>query len=123
MVWSFFLCDSHLWSVLSFFATGICVQSLPYTAFCAVGIRASLLVFALLALVQGISVSLSFWYDAVRLLLVSFILGDSNLNFVQVGYPEDSPRNSALKQTPFGIPPQSLQNRTQRSARYANGRD
>ncbi len=39
VVWSFFLCHRHLWSVLSFFATGICVQSLSFTAFSAVGIR------------------------------------------------------------------------------------
>ena len=56
-------------------------------------------------LFEGISVSLSFWYHALRLLLVSFILGDSNWNFFQVGYPVDSPTNSGLKQTPFGIPP------------------
>ena len=74
-------------------------------AFFTVGIRVRLFVFALLALVSGISVSLSFWYHAVRLLLVSFILGDSNWVFLQVGYPVDSPTNSALKQTPFGIPP------------------
>ena len=30
VVWSFFLCHRHLWSVLSFFATGICVQSLYF---------------------------------------------------------------------------------------------
>ena len=35
-------------------------------------------------LFQGISVSLSFWYHAVRLLLISFILGDSNWIFFQV---------------------------------------
>ena len=39
MVWSFFLCHRHLWSVLSFFATGICVQSQSFMAFSAVGIR------------------------------------------------------------------------------------
>ncbi len=53
VVWSFFLCHRHLWSVLSFFATGICVQSLSFTAFSAVGIRVRLFVFALLALVSG----------------------------------------------------------------------
>ena len=31
--------------------------------------------------------------------------GDLNWNVFQVGYPVDSPTNSALKQTPFGIPP------------------
>ena len=55
-------------------------------------------------LFQGISVSLSFWYHAVRLLLVIFILGESSWNCFQVGYPVDSPTISALKQTPFGIP-------------------
>ena len=53
VVWSFFLCHRHLCSVLSFFATGICVQSLSFTAFAAVGIRVRLFVFALLALVSG----------------------------------------------------------------------
>ena len=33
-----------------------------------------------------------------------FVFGDSNWNLFQVGYPVDSPTNSALKQTPFGIP-------------------
>ena len=53
MVWSFLLCHRHLWPVLSFFATGICVRSLSFTAFCAVGIRVRLFLFALLALVSG----------------------------------------------------------------------
>ena len=52
VVWSFFLCHRHLWSVLSFFATGICVQSLSFTAFSALGIRVRHFVFALLALVS-----------------------------------------------------------------------
>ena len=39
--------------VWSFFATGICVQSLSFTAFSAVGIRVRPFVFALLALVLG----------------------------------------------------------------------
>ena len=53
VVWSFLLCHRHLWPVLSFFATGICVQPLSFTAFSAVGIRVRLFVFALLALVSG----------------------------------------------------------------------
>ena len=53
VVCSFFLCHRHLWSVLSFFATGICVQSLSFTAFSAVVIRVRQFVFALLALVSG----------------------------------------------------------------------
>ena len=44
----------------------------------------------------------------MRLLLVSFILGDLNWNLFQVGYAVDSPTNSALKQTPFGIPPNKV---------------
>ena len=53
MVLSFFPCHRHLWSVLSFFATDICVQSLSFTAFSAVRIRVRLFVSALLALVWG----------------------------------------------------------------------
>ena len=53
VVCSFFLCHRHLWSVLSFFAIGICVRSLSFMAFSAVGIRVRLFVFALLALVSG----------------------------------------------------------------------
>ena len=53
VVWSFFLCHRHLWSAVSFFAIGVCVQSLSFTAFSAVGIRVRLFVFALLALVSG----------------------------------------------------------------------
>ena len=53
VVWSFFLCHRHLQSVLSFFATGICVRSLSFTAFSAIGICVRLFVFALLALVSG----------------------------------------------------------------------
>ena len=52
MVCTFFLCHRHLWSVLSFFATGICVRSLSFTAFSAVGIRVKHFAFALLALVS-----------------------------------------------------------------------
>ncbi len=47
VVYSFYLCHRHLWSVLSFFATGICVRSLSFMAFSAVGIRVRLFVFAL----------------------------------------------------------------------------
>ena len=49
----FFVCHQHLWFGLSFFATGICVQSLPFMAFSAVGICVRLFAFALLALVSG----------------------------------------------------------------------
>ena len=63
VVCSFFLCHRHLWSVLSFFATGICVRSLSFTAFSAIGIRVRLFVFALLALVSG--------YPCISQILVS----------------------------------------------------
>ena len=53
VVWSFCLCHRHFWSVLSFFATGICVRSLSFTDFSAVGNCVRLFVFALLALVLG----------------------------------------------------------------------
>ena len=104
---SFFVCHQHLWYGLSFFATVICVQSLSFMAFSAVGIRVRLFCLCLVSACFRVSVylSISVWYHAVRLLLVSFILGDSNLNLFQASYPVDSPTNSALKQTPFGIPP------------------
>ena len=44
-----FRCHRHLWSVLPFFATGISVQFLSFTAFPAAGIRDRRSVFALLA--------------------------------------------------------------------------
>ena len=63
VVWSFVLCHRQLWSVLSFFDTVICVHSLSFTAFSAVGIRVRLFVFALLALVS--------WYQCISQFLVS----------------------------------------------------
>ena len=49
----FFIWHQHLWFGLSFFATGICVQSLSFMAFSAVGICVRFFVYALLALVSG----------------------------------------------------------------------
>ena len=78
-------------------------------AFSAVGIRVRLFVFALLALVSG--------YQCISQFLVSCCaLAARQLHpwteiqtvfffFLHVGYPVDSPTNSALKQTQFGIPP------------------
>ena len=99
MVWSFFLFHSHLWSVLSFFATGIYVQSLSFTAFSAVGIRVRPFVFALLALVSGYQCISGF-----GIMLCACCSSASSLEirtgiFFQVGYPVDCPTNSALKQT------------------------
>ena len=105
VVCTFFLCHRHLWSVLSFFATGIYVRSLSFTAFSAVGIRVRLFVFALLALVLGYRCVSQFLVSCCALAARQLHLGDSNWIFLQVGYPVDSPTNSALKQTPFGILP------------------
>ena len=100
MVCTFFLCHRHLWSVLSFFATGICVRSLSFMAFSAVGIRVRLFVFTVLAFVSG--------YQCISQFLVSCCApAASNWISLQVGYPVDSPTNSALKQTPLGIPTNS----------------
>ena len=63
VVWSFFLCHRHLWSVFSFFATGICVWSLSFMAFSAVGIYVRL--FALLALVSGYQ-CIPIWCSAIK---------------------------------------------------------
>ena len=106
VVWSSFLCHWHLWPVLSFFATGICVQSLSFTAFSAVYIRVRRFVFALLALVSGYQCISQFF----GIMLCACCSSASSLEirtliFFKVGYPVDSPTNSALKQTPFGIPP------------------
>ena len=94
-----FLCHRHLWSVLSFFATGICVRSLSFTAFSAVGVSVSTCF--------RVSVYLSIFGIMLCTCCsgVSFILGDSNWIFFQVGYPVDNPTNFTLKQTPLGIPP------------------
>ena len=105
MVWSFFLGHRHLWSVLSFFATGICVRSLSFTAFSAVGIRVRLFVFALLALVSG--------YHCISQFLVSCCaLAARQLHpwrFELKFFPSRLRlTNSALKQTPFGIPPDKV---------------
>ena len=76
--------------------------SLSFTAFSAIGIRVRLFVFALLALVSG--------YQCICQFLISLAACQLHpwrfeLDFFQVSYPVDSPTNSALKQTPFGIPP------------------
>ena len=105
VVWSFFatgICGLFLLSLLQAFH---CVHSLSFTAFSAVGIRVRLFVFALLALVPG--------YQCISvfgIMLCACCSSTSSLEiriefFFQVGYCVDSPTNSALKQTPFGIPP------------------
>ena len=105
VVCSFFLCHRHLWSVLSFIATGICVRSLSFMAFSAVGIRVRLFVFALLALVSEYQCISQFLVSCCALAACQLYPWRFELDFfLQVGYPVDSPTNSSLKQTPFGIP-------------------
>ena len=105
VVWSFFLCHRHLWSVLSFFATGICVQSISFTAFSAGGINVRLFVFALLVLVSGYQCISQFLVSCCALAARQLHPWRFELEFFPVSHPVDSPTNSALKQTPFGIPP------------------
>ena len=101
VVWSFLLCHRHLWSVLSFFATGICVPFLSFTAFCAVDIRVRLFVFALLALVSG--------YQCISQFLVSCCALASSLEIQIAIFPRSVTLWTALqiplRQTVFGIPP------------------
>ena len=102
VVWSFFLCHRHLWSVLSFFATGICVRSLSFMAFSAVDIHVRLFVFALLALVSGYQcISQGFFYHALRLVLISFILGDWNWNFFPSWLPCGQPYKFRFEANPI----------------------
>ena len=108
VVCSFFLCHGNLWSVLSFFATSIYVQSLSFTTFSAVGIRVRLFVFALLALVSGYQCISQFFCLFFCFVLSCCALAARQLHpwrieleFFPSRFPVDSPTNSALKQTPF----------------------
>ena len=80
----FFVCHQRLGFGLSFFATCICVQSLSFMAFSAVGLRVRPFVFALLALVSRYPcISLFFLslflFYILLLLLFYFILSCSAL--------------------------------------------
>ena len=93
--------------VCSFFATGtgICVQSLSFMAFSAIGIHVRLFVFALLALVSGDQCMSQFLVSCCTLAAHQLRPWRFELDFFpQVSYPVDSPTNSDFKQTPFGIP-------------------
>ena len=111
VVWSFFLCHRDLCSVLSFFATGICVQSLYFYGlfffffFFAVGIRVRLFVFDFLALVSGYQCISQCLVSCCALAARQVHLWRFELEFCS--YPVDSCTNSALnlKQTPFSILP------------------
>ena len=92
-------------SVLPFFAIGICVQSLSFMAFSAVGIRVRLFVFDFLALVSGYHCISKFLVSCCALAARQLHPWRFELEYFQVNYPVDSSTNSALKQTPFGIPP------------------
>ena len=94
-----------MWSVLSFFATEICVQSLSFTAFPAVGVNVRLFVFALLALVSGYPCISQFLVSCCVLAARQLHPWRFELEFFTSRYPVDSSTNPTLKQTPFGIPP------------------
>ena len=94
----FFVCHQHLWFGLSFFDTGICVRSLFFTAFSAVGIRVRRFVFALLARVSEYQCISQFLVSCCALAACQLHPWRFELDFFQVGYPVDSPTNSVLKQ-------------------------
>ena len=93
VVCSFFLCHRHLCTV-SFFK-----------AFSAVGIRVRLFVFALLVLVSGYQCISQFLVSCCALAARQLHPWRFELEFFPSRYAVDSSTNSALKQTPFGIPP------------------
>ena len=105
VVRSFFLCHRHLWSVLSFFATGICVQSLSFTDFSAVDIRVRLFVFALLALVSGYQCISQFLVSCCALPVRQLHPWRFELEYFSSRLPCGQPYKFHLKQTPFGILP------------------
>jgi len=90
---------------LSSFATGIYVQFLSFTAFSAEGIRVRLFVFALLALVSGYQCISQFLVSCYALAARQLHPWIFELEFFQSRLLCGQPTNSALKQTPFGIPP------------------
>ena len=105
MVCSFFLCHRHLWSVLSFFATGICVRSLSFTAFFAVGIRVRLFVFALLALVSGYQCISQFLVSCCALAARQLHPSRFELDLFASRLPSGQPYKFCFEANPIGIPP------------------
>ena len=101
VIWSFFLCQSHLWSVLSFFATGICVQSLSFMAFSAISIRVRLFVFALLALVSGYQCISQFLALCCALAAHQFHPWRFKLEFFQSQLPCGQPYKFHFKANPI----------------------
>ena len=78
-VWSFFLGHRHLWSVLSFFATGICVTSLSFMAFSAVGICVRLFVSALLLIFVSACFRVSVYLSIFGIMLCACCSSASSL--------------------------------------------
>ena len=123
VVWSFFLCHRHLWSVLSFFATGICVQSLYFTAFSAIGIHVRLFVSALLALVSGYRGISQFLVSCCALAARQLHPWRFEWNFFQSRLPCGQLYKFRFEANPIWYSAMKLRNRTQRNARYTYGRD
>ena len=105
VVWSFFLCHRHLWSILSFFAIGICVQSLSFTAFSAVGICVRLFVFALFALASGYQCMPQFLVLHCALAARQLHPWRFELDFFPSQLPCGQPCKFRFEQTSFGILP------------------
>ena len=122
VVWSFFLCHKNLWSVLSSFATGMCVQSLFVTAFSAVGICVRPFVFALLALVSGyqcITQRVSCCALAARQLLTWRF----ELEFFQSRLPCGQPYKFRFEANPIWYSAVKFTKSHSANARYTSGRD
>ena len=105
----FFICHQHLWFGLSFFATGICglfflslPQALVNGLFLSWPFLLRLFVFALLALVSGYQCISQFLVSCCALAAHQLHHWRFELEFFPSRLP--CPTNSALKQTPFGIP-------------------
>ena len=106
VVCSFFLCHRHLWSVLSFFATGICVRSLTFMAFSAVGIHVRLFVFALLVLVSGYQCLSQFLVSCCALAARQLHPWRFELEFFPSRLPCEQPYKFRFDWSkPHGIPP------------------
>ena len=95
------ICSVFFFPFFFFFATGICVQFLSFTAFSAVGFRVRLFVFALLALVSGYQCLSQFLVSCCALVARQLHPWRFELVYFPSRLPVDSPTNSALKQTPL----------------------
>ena len=100
----FFICHQHLWFGLSFFATGICVQSLPSMAFSAVGICVRLFAFALLALVSGYQCISQFLVSCCALAARQLHPWRFKLEFFQSRLPCGQPYKFCFEANPIWYP-------------------